>query len=304
MTSSYLGVFGHTALDVILNVPKIPERDSSIAVESRVVRYGGTAANIARAAAEMCVDVSLASFVGEDFPEDYLHALKESGVSTYDLKKMEGYKTPTCWIINDSAGEQITIIDQGVMSHTKNFELETRTIDECEFLHIGTGQPGYYEKIFESIDLSQKTIAFDPAQELGYVYEAEIFENFLQKSDYFFCNEKEMNVALDYLNEKEPENLLKYVDLVLVTRGSKGSAIYLPEERVDIPAYEPSKMVEPTGAGDAFRAGFYAGLYRDMSLIECCKIGSVRASFSVESSGPQDNLASWEEVIERYNEFN
>ncbi|MEF8831983.1 MAG: PfkB family carbohydrate kinase [Candidatus Thermoplasmatota archaeon] len=297
---SYLGVFGHTALDVILQVPNLPEKDSSIAVESRVVRYGGTAANIARAAAEMDVDVSLASFVGNDFPEDYLNALKESGVSTYDLKMKEGYKSPTCWIVNDSMGDQITIIDQGVMEHADSFELKTRTVEECEILHIGTGRPGYYEKIFETTDLDQKTIAFDPAQELEYVYDAENFENFLQKSDYFFCNEKELNVALDYLNEDGAESFLKYIDMVLVTKGSQGCSIYLPNEKVDIPAYEPIDVVEPTGAGDAFRAGFYAGLFRDMSLIECSKLGSARASFSVECSGPQDNLVGWEEVQERY----
>ncbi len=298
--NSYLGVFGHTALDVILEVPNIPEKDSSIGAENRVLRYGGTAANIARAAAEMDVDVSLSSFVGDDFPDDYLKALKGSGVGTYDLIEKEGYKTPTCWIINDSAGEQITIIDQGVMDHTEGFELETRTIEESEILHIGTGQPGYYEKIFEYMDLDKKTIAFDPAQELEYVYEGETFKNFLQKSDYFFCNEKELKVALEYLNEDKPENLLRYVDMVLVTRGSKGSSIYLPDNKVDIPPYEPLEVVEPTGAGDAFRAGFYAGLYRDMSLVECCKIGSARASFSVECSGPQDNLVGWEEVQQRY----
>jgi len=298
--NSYLGVFGHTALDVILKVPNIPEKDSSIAVESRVVRYGGTAANIARAAAEMDVDVSLASFVGDDFPDDYLEALKRSGVNTYDLKKMEGYKTPTCWIINDEKGDQITLIDQGVMEHTETFELETRTLEDCEMIHIGTGQPTYYEKIFEYVDLDKKTIAFDPAQELEYVYDAEIFEKFLQKSDYFFCNEKELNVALEYLNKDEPENLLEYVEMALVTRGTQGSSLYLPDEKVDIPAYEPLEVVEPTGAGDSFRAGFYAGLYRDMPLVECCKIGSARASFSVETSGPQDNLVGWEEVQGRY----
>jgi len=296
----YLGVFGHTALDVILKVPKIPEKDSSIGVESRVVRFGGTAANIARATAEMGVEVSLASFVGEDLPEDYLNALKESGVNTYDLKRKEGYKTPTCWIVNDSAGDQITIIDQGVMEHTANFELETRTVKECDILHIGTGRPGYYEKIFESVDIDQKIIAFDPAQELEYVYEASTFERFLRKSDYFFCNERELDVALDYLNEEGPKDLLRYVEMAIVTKGSKGSSIYLPDEKVDIPAYETLKVVEPTGAGDAFRAGFYAALYRDMSLIECCKVGSARASFSVECAGPQDNLVSWEEVQERY----
>ncbi len=298
--TGYLGVFGHTSLDVILDVPRMPDRGSSIAVEKRVTRFGGTAANISRAAAEMGIDVSLASFVGDDFPEDYLDSLEGSGVDTHDLVMMKGYKTPTCWIINDPTGDQTAFIDQGAMGHAEEFQVQSTTIENSEILHIGTGQPGYYRKVYEHADLDQKLIVFDPAQELEYVYDPETFERFLRMSDYFFCNQNEADVALKYLDEDRREDLLKFVELVLITEGSEGSSLYLPDENIQIPAYEPDEIIEPTGAGDSFRAGFYAALYRGFELKECFKVGSARASFSVEAAGPQDKLVGWEEVLERY----
>ncbi len=296
---SYLGVFGHTALDVIMDVSELPEKDSSVAVKNKVVRYGGTGANIARATAEMGVEVSLASFVGDDFPEDYLEALRKSGVNTHDLNKMDGHNTPTCWIVNDKEGEQITFVDQGAMEQAPSFELQERTIEKSDILHIGTGRPEYYRKIFERYDLQEKLVVFDPAQELEYVYEPEIFRSLLKESDYFFCNEKELNIALDYLDMDRPGNLLNLVDLVLVTKGGEGSSLYLQEEEIDIPAYEPEKVIDPTGAGDAFRAGFYGALYRGWPVEKCCRAGSARASFAVESAGPQKNLIGWDKTIER-----
>lgn len=298
---TYLGVFGHTALDIILDVPRIPGKDSSIGVNNRNIRFGGTAANIARVSAEMGVDVSLASFVGDDFSSDYLKALKESGVKTFDLKEMKGYNTPRCWIINNEDENQMALIDQGAMAEAGKFKVQKKTAEESKILHIGTGRPEYYKKIYDSIDLKDKLVVFDPAQELEYVYEPKIFKEFLKQSDYFFCNQYELKIAMQYLDVDSQEHILDYVDLLLVTKGSEGSTLHLEEKKIDIPAYPPERIVEPTGAGDAFRAGFYAARYRDYSLEESCKIGSVRASISVEGSGPQDKLVSWESVLERFN---
>lgn len=301
---TYLSVFGHTALDILLRVPRLPERDSSVAVEKKTTRYGGTAANIARASAEMGVDVSLASFVGDDFPDDYRRSLKNSGVSLEALKKIEGLSTPRCWIINDNEGDQITIIDQGAMKEAPRFEPPKKVISESEVIHIGTGKPAYYKKIYEDLELKEKMVVFDPAQELEYMYEAPIFKRFLEDSDCFFCNEKEREVALRYLGARSVASVLEIYDLemFLVTKGVKGSTLYLQDEKIEIPAYEPKRSIEATGAGDAFRAGFYAGLSRDLSLEESCCIGSARASFALEHEGSQEHLVGWEEVLARKEE--
>ncbi len=301
---AYLTVFGHTALDVLLRVPKLPENDSSIAVDKKTTRYGGTAANIARASAEMDVEVSLASFVGDDFPDDYHNALKNSGVSLQGLKEMTGFDTPRCWIVNDAEGNEITIIDQGVMKEAPKFDPPTEIIAGSDVLHIGTGKPGYYKKVYEAVDLDGKMVVFDPAQELEYMYEPPIFKDLLQLSDCFFCNSKEKDVALSYLSVDSVEAILEQFDLkmTLVTKGGKGSELYLESENMHIPAYEPKNFVEATGAGDAFRAGFYAALYRDCSIEEGCRIGSARASFALEHPGSQEHMVGWDDVIARKEE--
>ncbi len=298
---SYLGVFGHTALDIIIRVPRIPKLDSSIGIDERIVRFGGTAANISRTAAEMGVEVSLCSFVGDDFPEDYLHSLKRSGVHTHDLKKVDGLRTPRCWIVTDRDGNEFTLVDQGAMKEARNFKVAKKTLERCEVVHIGTGVPGYYKKIYHEISEEDKLIAFDPSQELEYVYDPDTFCSFLEQSHLFFCNEVEKEIALKYTEEKSVESMVESfdLDLVVVTQGEQGSTLFLTDERIDIPAYTPAKVKEATGAGDAFRGGFYAALYKGYSFEECCKIGSSRASFAVECAGSQKNLVGWDEGISR-----
>lgn len=297
----YLGVFGHTALDIIIRVSELPEVDSSIAIEKRLIRFGGTGANIARASAELGVGTSLCSFVGEDFPDDYLEALKNAGVDTEGLKKKEGYNTPRCWIVTDGKGKEFTLIDQGAMKDMESFKIPKKIIKKCEVLHIGTGRPGHYKKVIDDVDTEDKTIAFDPAQELEYVYEPKTFISFLKKSDLFFCNQKEKEVALRYADLRSVEDLLNSFDLdtIVVTEGSKGCTLFLPEKKVKIAPYEPDEVVEATGAGDAFRAGFYAALSRDHSIEDCCKFGAARASFNLEHAGSQEKLVGWDDVLSR-----
>lgn len=296
---NFLGVFGHTAVDVILRVDTLPEPNSSIAVENKVTRFGGTGANIAKAASDLGVDTKLASFVGDDFDEDYRKELEESGVDTSDLLEIEGMRTPTCWIVSDRNEDQMAFIDQGAMENAPEFDIQNRAIEDSEVVHIGTGRPEYYEKIVELASDMNKTICFDPAQELKYIYTSDIFEKLLSKTEYFFCNEEELKVAKRYLGCSETDDLLDHVEVVIVTKGSEGSALHRSEGVDRIPAYEPENILDPTGAGDAYRAGFYAGLSRGYDLKGCCYIASARASFAVEYHGPQEASIGWEVVKER-----
>ncbi|MFW6041197.1 MAG: carbohydrate kinase family protein [Thermoplasmatota archaeon] len=297
--SHYLGVFGHTALDVILNVKNLPIPNSSVCVDNKVIRYGGTGANIAKCASELGVKTSLASFVGEDFPEDYHNFLKDSGVILKDLKKLEGYNTPTCWIITDEDENQMALMDQGPMTDMTDFELSTFTIDNSDIVHIGTGRPEYYKKVIDRALSLNKTIVFDPSQEISYVYDEETFRYFIERSQYFFCNKTELDLALKYLSLEHASSLLDYVEVVVVTRGKEGSSIYSQGEEVDIPVFKPKKVVDPTGAGDVYRGGFYAAHYRGYDLKECGIIGSVTASFALEKAGPQEGNFNWEDIRKR-----
>ncbi len=302
MTDNYLGVFGHVVVDNIFNVSELPKANSSTATTGREVVHGGTGANIAMIASRLGVRTALASFIGEGFPEEYRKTLEKAGMDLTDLKTVDGYSTPEAWIFVDPEQNQITMFNQGPMADAAKFELQKHTIETCEIIHIGTGRPEYYQRVVELASNIGKKIAFDPAQELSYVYTPETFKTVLQHANYFFANESELATALTYLGLTDKRELLEHVDILVITKGEKGSEIISPEESMFIPTIRSKTVQDITGAGDAYRAGFYAGLQRDLSLERCGLIGSATASFVIEKKGPQTNMPTWEQVERRISE--
>jgi nucleoside kinase len=296
---SYVGVFGHVALDVIVSVPRLPDRDTSIQVLERQRYFGGTAGNLARTAARLGVKVSLASFVGTDFPPEYHAALAKEGVDRRDLREVQGEHTPTAWIFSDPRGRQVAIFDQGAMRDLAHRVVLRHSIRDVELVHIGTGRPEYYAKVARLARDLDRPIAFDPSQEIHYVYTSKSFQFLLSKATYVFGNEPEIARALRFVRATETRGLLRHVEVVIVTRGDRGSTILTRGERVRVPRVRPRRVVDVTGAGDAYRGGFYAGLARGYDLRRCGILASAVASFVIEKKGTQTNLPTWSETVRR-----
>ncbi len=297
--NNFIGVFGHVNLDFILELPKLPEPNTSIEVDTKRMYYGGTGANIARWAAKFGVGTSLASFVGRDFPEHFRKALADEGLDLTDLMEMENYTTPTCWIMTDTEQNQVAFMDQGPMKVMGDFPVASHTVDSCENIHIGTGRPEYYEKIMLASREKGRRIYFDPAQEIHYVYTPASFRRLLDMADVFFANQNEMKTALKYMELGSKEELLDHVDMLILTKGKEGSQILTRNQILDIPVVKPGAVVDPTGAGDSYRAGFYAGLSRGYGLEESANLAAVTASFALENKGPQENIPIWDDVLAR-----
>ena len=105
-----------------------------------------------------------------------------------------------------------------------------------------------------------------------------------------------------YLVRTEPAvvaTLLKLANTIIVTRGEQGSLISTPDGEISIPAVKAKKVVDPTGAGDAYRGGLISGLLQGKSIEHCARMGSACASFSVECYGTQDYSFSSEEFNDR-----
>lgn len=302
MTEFFLGVYGHTVLDHIITVPRLPPPNTSIELIDRRVFFGGTGANIARIASSLGTRTALSSFVGEDFPTAYEEALRASGVDVSEVVKVEGYLTPVAWIFSDEKHNQICVIDQGPYRDSGTFDIQENTVRNSEIVHICTGRPEYYAKIVDlAIELGTK-VSFDPAQEIHYVYNKKTFNEFIHRSNHFFANESELGAALKFTGLNESTDLAETVDLLVVTLGAKGSVIFHEGEKYEIPAIETQRTEEATGMGDAFRAGFYAGWSRGLDFESCGWTGSAAASFAMESRGGQTNIPSWEDVLSRVDE--
>jgi sugar/nucleoside kinase (ribokinase family) len=250
-------------------------------------------------ASGMGVRTALASFVGRDFPQDFRDALFNAGVDTYDLAEMEGYMTPTCRILTDAGGNQICIMDQGPMADMAGFPVALHAIESSEIVHIGTGDPRYYRGVMKAAGKLGRRIHFDPAQELRYMYTPKMFAEMLAMSDALFVNQHELKIAMKYLGLKARNKILEKVGFMVVTKGKEGSEILTHSGTCRIPAIKPKKVLDPTGAGDAYRAGFYAGLSRGMDLEACGTLGASAASFALGARGPVGKLPTWDEVYER-----
>ncbi len=292
----FLSVYGHVNLDLILNLPKFPEPNTSTEIIDSHRYFGGTAGNIARISATLGTPLHLVSYVGNNFPEDYRTALLDSGADLTYLERIEEFHTPTCWIMSDRDHNQVAIMDQGPMKVLENFEPRPEPILESEIIHIATGRPGFYMKVAKIAKEAGKTIAFDPAQEIHYVYTPETFRAMLPNADIFFCNEGEAKRALEYTHRTELPDLLEFVDTIVQTLGKDGSRIITSDGEITIPGVRVENPVDTTGAGDAYRAGFYAALFRGYPMEIAGIAGAITASEVIKVAGGQTNIPSWEFV--------
>ncbi len=299
----FLCVYGHTNLDYILSLKHFPERNTSVNVEEKRSYYGGTGANVATIASSLGVPTALCSYVGEDFPDGFTRLMEEKGVDLSDLVRVDGVDTPTVWIVSDQEHNQIAYVYQGPMGAMDSFEPRLDRALESQWVHVMTGRPDYYLSVMSACGKAGKRISFDPAQEIHHVWDAKRFGRAIDSSGMFFCNENELRTAMKYLGAAHPEDLLEHVEVVVNTVGSKGSVLYTKEGRVGVPVVPTKRVVDTTGAGDAFRAGVYAGLFRELPLEKCAVIGASAASFVIETRGSLTSIPSWGQVEERARPF-
>jgi sugar/nucleoside kinase (ribokinase family) len=298
MIEPYLTVYGHAALDYIISLGQFPPVNTSVDVLEKKVYYGGTAANLATIASSLGVPTALVSYVGEDFPQDFEEFMLSKGVILDDLVRIEGKQTPTVWVVSNANHDQIAYVFQGAMRDMDTYELRTKMAEGSKEVHIYTGRPGYYLRLMKALS-TEKSISFDPAQEIHHIWTAETFSRALPLSDVFFANKGELAAAMRYMGAGTPQELLHHVETIVNTRGVEGSVVYTEAEEIHIPSIDPKTVLDTTGAGDAFRAGFYAGRYRRLGLLECAALGSATSSFIVESRGSLTNIPTWEMVAER-----
>jgi len=297
---SFLAVFGHTNVDHIASVPAFPPMNQSIEITRFETLWGGTAANIAAAAARQGVPVALASFVGEDFPHQFESHLRGVGVDLEDLERVPGYPTPECYIFSDGADNQVAFVIQGPMADADGLRMQRGALRACERVHLATGNPGYHLAVAREAHRMGLPVAFDPGQELHYKWSPRPFMEMLGLSDLLFLSEAEMRCTLKYAGIPRIEDLLDDVGTIVITHGREGSRLLRRGARaVRAPVIEASRVEDTTGAGDGFRAGYYSGLWRGMSPRECMLLGAATASFIVEARGPQTNMPTFEEAWAR-----
>ena len=273
-----LAVAGHLNLDHLIEVPDLPARDRTVPVRRRRTVLGGTAANLALAASQWGVRSALISRAGADLPRGFLTDLARRGVDVRGVEKVAGVASSACFIVHDAKGGQVTLIDQGAMDDAGRGAVPERVLRECGWLHLGTGHPRWIARLEAWARTHRLPVAVDPAQEIHYRWDADSLHGLLEGAEIFFGNESEVEEAVSLLKVGSADELTHLVPLVVMTRGRRGARAYFRGGRVDVPAARLARVADPTGAGDAFRGGFYAGWFAGQPL-ERCLIAGQRSAY-------------------------
>ncbi|MCL2032282.1 MAG: PfkB family carbohydrate kinase [Methanomassiliicoccaceae archaeon] len=294
----FLSVYGHVTIDQIISIDRFPEINETVDVLSKSTTLGGTGTNIAMAAAKLGVPTAICTFVGEDFPGRYEDEMRASGLIMDEMVRIEGHESSQAIVVNDSKMRQKVIFNQGPQGSASSLNnLLTKNASASPYVHFCTGEPDYYISVMKAIRGAGPRIALDPAQETYKMWDTEKMRNALCFSDALFCNNYEARVIERYLGIENVLDIEK--GLVVCTEGEKGSAAKIDGERIRIPAVKGKTIRDATGAGDAYRAGFYCGLYNGFDKRESLILASATASFVIEEVGALTNIPEWEEVLER-----
>jgi nucleoside kinase len=283
-----ISVVGHTALDHLMRVPFLPEKNHSALITERHSAFGGGAANIAAGIARLEEPCTLISAVGSDFSgSEYDCWMSHLGI-VREFFVVSDLPTPAAFIFTDEEGNQITYFDWGA---SRVFAKEEPPA--LPFVHLATADPGFNLRVAEKSNFS----SFDPGQDIHRYSKAHL-SGILGCISLLFANQHEVQGMCRILNLRE-EEIVAQVPLAVFTMGAGGSVLHEGGTTMHIPAI-PVRMVDPTGAGDAYRAGFLTAYVRGYMPADCCRIGTVMASFVVEHGGCQTHLPSWDEVKMRY----
>lgn len=281
-------IVGHTAIDHISHVHHLPERNSSTHITDRQIFFGGGAANIAAGIARLGEPCTLVSCVGGDFAGcEYDRWLNNLGVFQQFFVIPDAH-TPTAFMFTDDEGDQVTFFEWGA---SKAFE--SADAPYLPFVHMATADPEFNCRVAERSEFT----SFDPGQDVFW-YTKEQLESIISNTDILFANQHEVLAMCSTLGTRK-EDLIGQVGMAIFTMSGEGSTLYSQGTEHVIPAV-PVKLVDPTGAGDAYRAGFLTAYVRGYPPLVCCKIGAVTASFVVEHAGCQTHLAGWESMQTRY----
>ncbi|MCL2863505.1 MAG: carbohydrate kinase family protein [Methanimicrococcus sp.] len=288
-----ISVTGHTSLDYLLTVESMAGPNQSAPIRVCETQYGGGAANVAAAIARLGGEAELISPVGRDFESSgYDEWLKNFGVDLSKLYRLEGETLSKAFVITDSHSNQTTYFYWGAAA--KLAELEPPKTD---FVHMVTADCRFNAKMSQVAGF----VSFDPGQDLV-TYQKEPLNTILKNTNILFANRHEIQKVTE-ISGKTFEELQDTIGMIVVTRDKEGSVLYENDgERItvtEIPAIM-AESADPTGAGDAYKAGFLVSLIKKFPPVICCRVGSVTASFVVEKIGCQTNLPNWEQMKERY----
>ncbi|HKJ76950.1 MAG TPA: carbohydrate kinase family protein [Gammaproteobacteria bacterium] len=261
--------------------------------------FGGCAGNIAYNLKLLGGEPVPMATVGRDFGP-YGEWMEECGIDTSHIKEIDNTYTAQAFITTDMDDNQITAFHPGAMgfAHEKRVE-EAKDKGPKIGMVSPDGREGMIEHAQQFAEAGIPFI-FDPGQGLP-MFDGEELLKFVEQATYVALNDYEAQL-MEERTGKSPHELAEMVDALIITRGGEGSHIYTKGHRHEIPTVKPAGINDPTGCGDAYRAGLLYGLANDMDWETTGRIASLMGSIKVAVHGTQNHRFSQDEFKARFKE--
>ncbi|WP_177420733.1 carbohydrate kinase family protein [endosymbiont of Lamellibrachia barhami] len=257
--------------------------------------FGGCAGNIAYNLKMLGGDGKPAGTVGEDFGP-YAKWMDECGISREYLKVIEDTYTAQAYITTDRDDNQITAFHPGAMNNAH--EIDVTEVVGCTIGMVSPdGRQGMIDHAEQFADADVPFI-FDPGQGMP-MFDGNNLLGFAEQATWLAFNDYELQLMQERTG-KTPEQLAEMVEAVIVTRGGEGSSIYTKKQRIDIPVAPVNAVNDPTGCGDAYRAGLLYGLMNGMDWETTARIAALMGAYKIEQAGTQNHIFTREEFAARF----
>jgi adenosine kinase len=294
-------ICGSLAYDTIMVFPEpfkehiLPDKvhilNVSFLVPQMRREFGGVAGNISYNLKLLKGDPLPMATVGEDFGP-YRKHLDDNGISRIHVRQIEDEFTAQAFITTDVEDNQITAFHPGAMQHS-----HLNRISESNGIRIGIVAPdGKTAMIQHSRDFRELGIPhiFDPGQAMT-LFNGEDLERFIDDARWVVVNDYEFQLLKERTG-LDGEAIAKRVEALIVTRGPEGSVIRTREGEQEVSVVKAASIKDPTGCGDAYRAGLIHGFMNEFDLVTTCRIGSVMGAIKIAQQGPQNHKPTFEEI--------
>ena len=302
-------ISGSIAYDYLMSFPghfaehflreELDHLSVSFLVDEMRRQRGGVATNIAYTLALLGEQPRVLGTAGQDFDE-YRAWLEQQGVDTSLIRIESDLFTASCFINTDLEGNQIVSFYAGAMARAG--ELSIRDIpdfDQIDLVVVSPNDPGAMRKHAAECQAAEIPYLYDPSQQIIRLPKEDLLAG-LEGCDLLIVNEYEFGMLREKTGLSEDQIRATPKQACIVTLGSKGTHIWAQDQLYEIPVVPPDHIDEPTGVGDAFRAGLIKGLALDLPWPLAGRLGAVSATFSLECFGPQEHCYTIPNFVARF----
>lgn len=269
----------------------------SFLVDDMTKHWGGVAANIAFTMAKFGLQPQLMGTVGRDFG-DYRTWLESNGVDCSTVIQIDDVFTASFFANTDEDNNQLAFFYGGAMNLARNYSLTDATEETPDMVIVSPNDPVAMVQLTQECRDRGIRFIYDPSQQVPRLSGDELRQG-MDGAYLMVVNAYEASVICEKTG-LSLEDLCNTIEIVIITEGGDGSTIYPNGDTIRIPSFAPTEIKDPTGAGDAYRAGLLSGITKGLSMELSAKIGALCATYALEFVGTQNHNFSLDEFITRF----